>query len=267
MTLQKFSLEGMQKIRRHICVQLILPPSEQQPLNESDREMTNVAAEPTSLNALGDLFRSGGFLETDASAPNDEGRWFVSTIDPAAAIHSLPGIALKPDVRLVTYLQRQPRGGMGVTWALPDLMSTTAHLETALEATKHSSIPPRPRGALSHVMEAIQGDYTSLSFMAASLLTRELKELGRTKANCRWLKHRLIAAIPPEAWKWYAPIPQDLSPKVKVQTDRSAVVEFFSCRITPPVTIFRHIDQYAGKSYRPKTNDQAIALLKIHAVK
>jgi hypothetical protein len=40
------------------------------------------------------------------------------------------------------------------------------------------------------------------------------------------------------------------------------MVEFFSCRVVPPIALFRHLDQYVVKSYRPKTNDQVVALLR-----
>jgi hypothetical protein len=73
---------------------------------------------------------------------------FISTIDPAAVLHKLPGLQLKPKVRLVTYLQRQPQGGMGVTWALPELMSTTERLEEALAESQKQHGSPAPPGGL-----------------------------------------------------------------------------------------------------------------------
>jgi len=204
-------------------------------------------------------------MDEDAPAPNAEGRWFISTIDPAAAVNKLPGLSVKSGVRLITYLQRQQSGGMGVTWALPDLMSTTARLEDALEAARDSAIPPHPDGALGHIMDGIQGDQSPASFVAASLLLRELKEVGRTGQNCRWSHHRLIAGVPPNhTWKWRTKAPTDFSPKIKIQDDRIVLVEFFTCRIASPIAIFRHFDQYTLKSYRPKTNDQVIAILEKH---
>ncbi|MEO1093432.1 MAG: hypothetical protein AAFX01_00855 [Cyanobacteria bacterium J06638_28] len=263
MALQVFSLEIVQKVRQHIHAQLTLPPTEHQPITHDDEAASTVNVEPASLDALGDLFRVGGFASDDTPAPNDEGRWFVSTIDPAAAIVKLPGLALKSGVRLVTYLQRRPEGGMGVTWALPELMSTTAHLETAIESAGSGSIPPHPKGALGNVMEGIEGEKTPASFIAASLLLRELKELGRSGTHCRWSQHRLITSIPTkQPWQWLTKVPTDLSPKVKIQDNNVVLVEFFSCRIAAPVTLFRHLDEYTLKSYRPKTHDRVIALLE-----
>lgn len=271
MTLQKFSIEAVQKARQHICAQLVLPSSEQHPPPQLVApETIEDTPEPASLDALGNLFRAGGFIDTNTPAPNEEGRWFISTIDPAAAVKKLPGLSLKSGVRLVTYLQRKPEGGLGVTWALPDLMSTTVQLEMALTTAENSSVP-RPQGALSHVMESIEGDATPVSFIVASLLAREWRELGRIGVNHRWSQHRLIATVPFEqrkqAWQWQTKRPKDLSPKVKVRADHSAVVEFFSCRIVSPVAIFRHLDQYPPNSYRPKIQDRAIAVLQKSSAK
>lgn len=260
MALQKFPVETLHKVRQHICTQLILPPSEQHPLKGEDRVIEASRAEPASLNALGDLFRAGGFIDDEAPSPNDQGKWFLSTVDPAAAINKLPGIALKPGVRLVTYLQRRPNAGMGVTWALPDLMSTTTQLEAALETAGSGSIPPHPKGALSHVMDSIEGQHTSPSYIVASLLLRELKELGRIGHNSRWAQHRIIAGVPAKPiWQWRSQTPKDLSPKVRINPDQAVWVEFFSFRRTAPVALFRHLDHYDAQSYRPKTQDQLIA--------
>lgn len=264
MALQKFSLEVLQKVQQYIRAQLTLPASEQHPVTDSEELALAVEAMvPASLDALGDLFRVGGFGDDEGAAPNAEGRWFISTVDPAAALSKLPGLTLKEKVRLITYLQRQSTGGMGVTWALPELMSTTAELEAALENAGEGAIPPHPKGSLGSVMEGITGDRSPASYLAASILSREFKEFGRSGQNCRWSHHRLITALPPnKPWQWRTQKPlTDLLPKVQIREDQSVFVEFFSCRVAPPVLIFRHLDQYFAKSYRPKSNDQAVALL------
>ena len=263
MALQQFSLEVVQKVQRFIQSQLTLPASEQKPVRDhEERALAVEAITPESLDALGDLFRVGGFEDDESVAPNVEGRWFISTIDPAAALSKLPGLDLKAKVRLVTYLQRQSTGGMGVTWALPELMSTTAELEAAIESAGERAIPPHPKGALGNVMDGLAGDRSAASYISASVLLRELKEFGRSGQNCRWTHHRLITAPPNKSWQWRTAKPlTNLAPKVQIKDEQTVAVEFFSCRVVPPVAIFRHLDQYVAKSYRPKTNDQVVALL------
>ncbi|MGF1457466.1 MAG: hypothetical protein ACFBSG_00410 [Leptolyngbyaceae cyanobacterium] len=264
MALQKFSIDVVQKVRRYIQSQLVLPASEQQPVTDSQALAAAVESMvPASLDALGDLFRVGGFGDDEGAAPNAEGRWYISTIDPAAALAKLPGLTIKDKVKLVTFLQRQSMGGMGVTWALPELMSTTAALESAIESAGVGAIPPHPKGVLGNIMDGMAGDRSPASYISASILLRELKELGRSGQNCRWTHHRLIASPPANReWQWRTQKPfANLSPKIQIQDDQSVLVEFFSCRTAPPISIFRHVDQYIAKSYRPKTQDQIVALL------
>ncbi|WP_008312621.1 hypothetical protein [Leptolyngbya sp. PCC 6406] len=266
MALQTFSLDAVQKVSQHIRKKLVLPLSEQQPAADNNGAIAGEPPEPDSLDTLGDLFRAGSFAEETIPAPNSEGRWFISTMDPAAVLYKLPGLSIKPGIRLVTYLQRRPEGGLGVTWALPELLSTTAHLEAALEDIG-SSTPPHPKGALGHVMDGIVGNGSPASYIATSLLIREFKELGRTGNLRRWSQHRLIDRVPSrQTWQWRSKVPQDLSPKVKVLEDESVLVEFFSCRVVAPVALFRHLDQYHRGGYRPKPNDQVIALMEATAV-
>lgn len=263
MAVQRFSLDVVQKVQQYIQSQLTLPPSEQQPVStDAERALIVETVPPSSLDALGDLFRVGGFGDDEGAAPNAEGRWFISTVDPAGAVVKLPGLLVKDKVRLVTYLQRQSTGGMGVTWALPELMSTTAELEAAIESAGVGAIPPHPKGALGNVMDGIEGDRSPASYIAASILLREFKEFGRSGNNCRWTHHRLVTAVPPnKPWKWRIQKPMtDLSPKIQIKEDKSVMVEFFSCRTAPPIALFRHLDQYVAKSYRPKAHDQVIAI-------
>ena len=66
-------------------------------------------------------------------APNNHGEWFISTANPGAALMKLPGLTLKPSVRLVSLPVSTSSG-----WYLESFgqcqshAGTTAHLEKAL---------------------------------------------------------------------------------------------------------------------------------------
>nr|MBX2864510.1 hypothetical protein [Leptolyngbyaceae cyanobacterium MAG.088] len=180
------------------------------------------------------------------------------------AIRHLPGIALKPNHCLITYLYRIKRAntnhGGAVTWAMANQLSTTSHLEAALATTDDYSTPPYPEGALLNYMDAITGNLTPASFLIASVLQRELQEFGRCGQFHRWHHHRLIGNIPKQRhWKWRLEQPQNLNPKVHSLPNGKIAVEFYTCRIVPPISIFRHIDRYACNSYVAKASNQAIA--------
>jgi len=62
--------------------------------------------------------------------------------------------------------------------ALPGLLSTTERLEAALESLAPDQ-SPSPMGCLSSLMGGIEGDGSLASFLAASILIREILEFGR----------------------------------------------------------------------------------------
>lgn len=261
MSIQKIPLEALQKIRQHIQNTLLLSDSENHPKSWSSVDEVDDLPEPDSLADLGDLFSFGGAPEEQTHVPNSKGQWFVSITDPGAAILKLPGLQLKPDVRLVAYLHRMGADGTGIVWAVPEALSTTAHLEKALIPGAKSDLPPQPDGALADFMEAIGGDQSPVSFVIASILRRELQEFGALGKPCNWTHHRLINTLPPKVnWHWRMEAPKDLSPKVRILNDGRAAVEFFTCRVAPPVVIFQHIDQYSGGHYRANCLDRPVAV-------
>lgn len=259
MTIQIIPLATAQKIRQHIQTLLALPDSENQPKTRTTNAVDELP-EPQSLDELGDLFNVASGSDIEIPMPNTEGRWFLSVVNPGTALNKLPGLQLKADWRLVTYLYRTESHGFGQIWAVPENQSTTADLELALTDAGSETVPPRPLGALDQVMDAVEGDRTPPSFFMASLFQRELAEFGRWGKACQWVHHRLIDSPPTKAqWKWQTEQPKDFSPKVRILPDGKAAVEFFTCRTTAPVAIFRHVDQYLISGYTCKSADKAIA--------
>lgn len=260
MSIHKLTLSGVQKIREHLQQSLVLPDLENRP-RRIDIDLEEEIPEPDSLDALGDLFRAATVPEEVLSAPNTDGRWFLSSVNPGAGLNRVPGLSLKPDYRLVPYLLRTIDRGIGQVWAVPEAESGTAELEMVLDQAGLSrQNPPRPAQALEHPLLAIEGDRSPTSYVIASIFCRELKEFGALGEDSNWLHHRLVAAIPPQVkWNWKVEPPKDLSPKVKVFEDGRAAVDFYSCRITPPISLVRHLDQYPAEHYAAQTVDRVIA--------
>ncbi|PSB23991.1 hypothetical protein [Stenomitos frigidus] len=261
MSVQKIQLEALQKIRQHIQHGFALPESENHPRSLASFDEAIEIPEPDSLSGLGDLFNFGSAMDEPTHAPNTRGEWFISATNPGSVLQKLPGLTLKPDVRLVCYLHRQLEEGRGVIWAVPESLSTTAQLEKALAGSGDSTHPPCPAGAFTNLMEAVEGDHSAVSFIIASLLQRELAEFGCFGKASHWSHHRLIKAVPAQAqWQWKIEIPKDLSPKVLLFADGRAAIEFFSCRVVPPLALFQHLDQYSEKNYKATVLDRAIAI-------
>lgn len=255
----QFPITSLHTLRRALKQQLVLPLCEHEPSTA-----TEDMPEPDSIATLSTLFRKGGIIHNEGSTPNASGRWFISTIDAGAALKQLPGISLKPNYGLVTYLYRIRRAntshGGAATWAMENQLSTTSHLEEALRMAGDHNTPPYPEGALSNYMAAITGNLTAGSFLIASVLQRELQEFGRCGTFHRWKHHRLIDSLPKQYnWRWRMEQPKSLVPKVHNLPKGKMAVEFYTCRIVPPVNIFRHIDRYPANSYVAKASNQAIA--------
>ena len=260
MPIQKISLDALQKVRHHIKQSLSLPESEKNPRSPVSFQLEEEPPEPDCLGDLGSLFSFGSPEEFDSQIPNTNGKWFLSSMNPGAALLKLPGVSVKPGTRLVTYLHRTATDGVGVTWAVPEAMSTTAQLEQAISSDCDLRHPPKPDAALPDVMEAIAGDRSPLSFLITSLLQRELQEFGSFGKFCTWSHHRLIDGLPTQVkWEWRVKQPADLSPKVLVYPDQKIAIEFFTCRVTAPVAIFQHLDQYPANQYKAARVDRAIA--------
>lgn len=259
MTARKISLEALQKVRQRLRNALTLPESENRPRSWSSYDEADEMSAPESVGELGDLFNFGNPLQEVTYAPNTRGQWFISSINPGAALIALPGLRLRQGLRLVCYLQRTQDSGIGMTWAVPEHLSTTQQLEQTLK--QHGN--PHPTGALEDVMLAMEGDRDPGSFLLASLLRRELRELGSIGKSCRWSHQRLITDLPHSAlWQWRVPVPKDLSPKVQVLPSGEAAVEFFTCRTIPPFAIFHHFDQYVPGHYKAVGLNRAIALIQ-----
>lgn len=262
MSIQKFPTETVKKIRQYVQDTLSLDDSERQLQTWTGLEED--LPEPESIDDLSGVFTFGGLSAEDVSTPNLQGHWFVSTVNPGAALLKLPGLQVKPEFRLISYLYREEQDGVGLVLAVPEPLSTMAQLEKALRKSGTLAQPPKPEGALPHFMEAIQGDRSPLSFLIASVLRRELQEFGATGKRCVWRHHRFIDSIPPQAkcsWRVDQP-PKDLSIKAKIFPDGQAAVEFFSYRVGENIQVYRHLDQYPVGSYKPASMDKGVAVIQ-----
>jgi hypothetical protein len=259
MAIQKFPLATLQKVRQYIRSTLVLPKSEQH-LTWTGSKSADEFPEPDSLDALGDLFRFGGVTESQLSSPKPSGCWLISTLNPGTALLKLPGLQLKQGFRLITYLYRAELDGAGIVWAIPEAFGTTTQLEKAIATAGTLDQPPKPESALTDFMQAIEGDRSPQSFILASVLRRELLEIGALGRYRNWSHHRLIEEPPTQVnWQWRTEQPKDLSPKVRLSPDQAAV-EFFTCRTAAPVALFRHIDQYLPGQYKANSVDRVVAI-------
>ncbi len=197
--------------------------------------------------------------------------WCRSPVDPARVVAAFPSLRVKDVLALRGYVFRSHGNGNGVVWAMPaesDFPEPDAcpRMEgTFLEA-------PRPPGAIDP-MGAIEGDGTSLSYLSASLLLRELREFGAEWHGCWWHDHEILCADPwgtgvprkligqigdPAGWEWVGPRPGDWRATVRSDGEAREVI-FHSYTGLEQDRIFRHRDRYRDRSYAPGMGSQVIA--------
>ncbi len=262
MAIQRFSLAVIRQVRQFIQ-NSIKVDADKQTQTWAELEEVDDVPEPTSLDDLSSIFAFGGLSPEEITVPQSRPYWTVSTVNPGAVLLKLPGLHLNPHWRLVSYLYREGTSGAGLVLAVPANRATTAQLEEALSHSKGLKQPPQPNGALSDFMEAINGDRSAASFMVASLFCRELREFGAAGHYRNWTHHRLIDAIPSQVkWQWQAEQPKTLAPKVQLLPDGKAIVEFFTCRVSAGVAIYRHLDRYSVGHYKPKRIDKPLATVQ-----
>lgn len=256
MSIQKLPLAALQQVRQYIKSTITLTNVDQKFQDWAMLDDFEDLPEPASVDNLSSIFAFGSL--SIEQTHRDSG-WVVSTANPGAALVKLPGVSLKPGIRMVGYVYQAKDDGVGAVWAIPDQLSTTFALENAI-ASQEISRQPRPEGAFDHFMEAVKGDRSAASFMVASLLRRELEEFGAMGQRCHWSHHQLIDAVPlPAKWQWKHQQPTDMAPKVKIMPDGQAAIEFFTWRVTAPIAIFRHVELYPTETYASKSQNQAIA--------
>lgn len=218
----------------------------------------------------------------DAEEP--EG-WSKSWHDPIKVVELFGPLRIKKEYVLRAYLHREGGNGSGVVWALP---ADAAYPEPGdcPRLEHHFLRVPKPWDALDDTMESIDGDDSPWSYLAASLLRRELGEFGALWHGIQWGTHTLLDDSPwsggppaedefpgerpdsrPEEWKWFAAQPDHWTPQVRLETDR-VIVTFYTYTAhagggedgeIQRERIIRHIDTYRRGKYRAMTVEKKIA--------
>lgn len=195
-----------------------------------------------------------------------EDGWRVDAVTAGEIVALFPRLSVRAGLQLVTFAARCGAGGNGWTFALPE---STA-LPAADDLDRVSRFPPqRPAGALAHAMDAIDGDGGLHSHVEASILRRELGELGAWWHGIEWRTHALLengmAPNAPRAcsmtddtldpgsddaqWRWEAAPPQDWRPRVR-RRETTTEVTFFTTSAIGQHRICRHVDIYERGSLR-----------------
>jgi hypothetical protein len=210
----------------------------------------------------------------DLGQPTHKG-WAKSGADPMKLLPAFAPLRIKEGFVLRAYQFCEGGNGNGIVWAMP-ANAEFPDPEKCPKVKDRFHEAPKPPAALDDVMEVVQGDDSPWSYLAASLLQRELKEFGAMWHGTNWNTHRVLGENPlkadsgegrvivdrpsgkPEEWKWVEREPRQWNPQVRTEKD-SVTVTFYTYSGHQKQTIYRHTDTFKRGSYRFKTERKEIA--------
>lgn len=176
-------------------------------------------------------------------------------------------LRLRPGVRLVTYVRTDGGNATGWTFALSSGASTPP-VDAICSPDQFAPTPPPE--AKPHFMDAIEGDDSLRSYVQASVLGRDLAELGAEWHGLDWATHFLVGPPPsgsetpalygdrsfrPSAnfllhpeWQWSERPPEDWRPRAVRDASGDVLVEFHSYSELGSAAVYVHRDVYEGSA-------------------
>ncbi len=200
--------------------------------------------------------------------------WAKSEHDPNKLVDLFKPLRLRKGYVLRAYIFRENGNASGVVWAMPENAEFPEPADSpTLE--HHLFKAPKPWDALDDLMEAIEGDESQWSYLAASVLRRELREFGASWHGIDWGAHVILEddpwkkppaeddfppsrpTTPANQWKWSAARPQHWAPTVRIEPGQ-VTITYYTFTAKAPERIYRHTETYRPGRYRAKVQDQLI---------
>jgi hypothetical protein len=188
--------------------------------------------------------------------------WSLSNFDFSQLINSFPNLSVDPQYEIKAYQFRQGRDGETKSFAMPKGIELPP-LEVDEEDEDEFLEPEKPDQALNDFMEAIEGDHTPWSYLCASILAREISEVGAFGHGGYWCAFEVLNELPPtkngEIWQWQETQLENFSPYVQIDQTSIEVVFFTYCGLGSE-RITKHTDTYSSKkSYQFSSKYDVIA--------
>jgi hypothetical protein len=196
-----------------------------------------------------------------------EGWSKCTSLDPTKTLDAFPSLHIEEGFTLRAYLFRSSHAGVSETYAMP----VGSPFPEPTECGAASSIeeggatkPPLPPNAYD-VMERVKGDGSPVSYLSASLLSREIAEFGAYWHAIRWGTHIILDSesklealrkrVPSEAglepFRWWEPKPSEWRPTVRIfnvkdrgRDMKETIVSFYTYSPLSREGIYHHVDHY-----------------------
>lgn len=173
--------------------------------------------------------------------------WSVCQVDPSKLLNCFPVLQLDQAYFLVAHQYRNADGGAVTIWALPESEYPGRVYKPCTEIVGALSI--RPVGGMEP-QRVIRGDGSHLSYLSASIFSREANEFCALPGDARWYWRGLspIDNLPERDINWVDNAHEDLAPRVTV-SKFAVMVEFYST--DEEQRIYYHRDLYEPGELNP----------------
>ncbi|MEZ4638278.1 MAG: hypothetical protein R2856_25525 [Caldilineaceae bacterium] len=203
--------------------------------------------------------------------------WSILDLDWTPLWQVFAPLRLRSGYALRAYLFRAGRDSYSRVWAMP----ANAPVPAPPAADDEDAWQDAPPHALSSVMDGVEGDGTAWSYLAASLLGRELQGFAALGHAAWWREQALVIDESVDAssiedfdpppllsaqaeafseinWQWRLTPPARFSPRVR-EDSHGVTVEFVSYSGLGEHTLTWHTDQFDAGSYLFRTTMSTIA--------
>lgn len=183
-----------------------------------------------------------------------DGYLSINILDPLRLVSAFPPLRIRQGWTLVTQQYSDGANAKGFTWAIPADCP-----QPDLTLTNWPSQSDKPQGAILP-MAVIEGSHTAWSYLCASLLARELAELGAVWHGCEWSTHDLYGGTHLKGeWTFTEHRPGSYNPSVAI-SEQGATVSFYTRTDLGQSRIIRHTDIYSpGSGYQFDSEELVVA--------
>ena len=201
--------------------------------------------------------------------------WSISPADPMTLVAAFEGLKVKKGFVLRAYDYHDFAERRAVVWAMPERSELPPPDQCPKVKLQHiRGEVPKPSAALDDFTDLIEGDGSPWSYLCASVMIRELKEMRPFWHALDWRTHVILgqnpwepgspkvesvghAINPRREWRWDETEPRSWQPTVRVEKDKITVTFYTFSAYRGQIC--RHVDTFKPGSYRFQTQVEAIA--------
>jgi len=236
-----------------------------------------LSLERFSIDVVVNMRKVARRIRETLARPEHNG-WIRSGFKAESLIEAFPTLRLKSGFTLLVYIYCETMGSHGRVVAVREDHDA---LSNALEVPEGEKIewPPDLKNGVRSPMEAVEGDGTPLSYLSASILMREFREIGAfwhgivwdtqgvlaPTARClggKWVEaqhdRRLQELVDGLEWTGLALDLRSLAPSVCVRQDSVLVVLHVYTELSEK-QVLRLKDTYMPGSYCPTREEDRLA--------